>query len=166
MSIIAALLLAAATPAPAIAPINVPTGAALQSAIAARDDEFFDLFFSGCDPDRLATMLTPDFEFYHDREGVVTRTAAPFVAQYREHCEAGKAPDAWHSRRELVASSLRVFPIKGYGAIEQGEHLFYERRGEGSERLAGRAAFSQLWALDGGVWKLARVFSFDHSAAK
>jgi hypothetical protein len=166
MSIIAAFLLAAATPAPASAPIDVPTDAALRSAIVARDNEFFALFFNGCDPDRLAKMLAPDFEFYHDREGVVTRAAAPFVVQYRERCEAGKAPDAWHSRRELVASSLKVFPIKGYGAIEQGEHLFYERRGEGSEHLAGRAAFSQLWALDGGVWKLARVFSFDHSAAK
>ena len=166
MSIIAALLLAAATPAPTSVPTNIPTGAALRSAIVDRDNEFFTLFFSGCDPDRLAKMLTPDFEFYHDRERMVTRTAAPVVVQYRDRCEAGKAPDAWHSRRELVASSLKVFPIKGYGAIEQGEHLFYERRGDGSERLAGRAAFSQLWALDDGVWKLARVFSFDHSATK
>lgn len=166
MSVIVALLLAAAAPAPTSPPVVVPAGAALESTIAARDQEFFALFFSGCDPERLAAMLTPDFEFYHDRDGVVTRSAAPFVAQYRERCEARKAPDAWHSRREVVASSLRVFPIKGYGAIEQGEHLFHECRGDGPERLAGRAVFSQLWALDGGIWKLARVFSFDHSTAR
>ncbi len=160
MSMVLALLLAAATPAPP------PEGSALTAAIAARDDAFFALFFNGCDPDRLAAMLTDDFEMYHDRDGLVTRSAQPFVAQYRQRCTDRKAPDAWRSRRELVAASLKVYAIAGYGAVEQGEHLFYERRGDGPERLAGRAEFTQLWVLDGNVWKLSRVFSYAHAATK
>ena len=65
----------------------------------------------------------------------------------------------------LVAESLNVHPVPGYGAIEDGEHLFYERQGEGPERLVGRARFTQLWRLSVDGWRLARVFSYAHAAA-
>ena len=152
-------LLAAAAPAEAV---TLPEGEALTAAVAARDAEFFALAFEGCDPDRLRTMLTPGFEMYHDRGGVVARTADAFVADYRESCTARQAPDAWRSRRELVAASLNVHPVPGFGAIEDGEHQFYERQGDGPERLAGHARFTQLWRLGPDGWRLARVFSYAH----
>ena len=151
---------------PAAAEVTLPTGEALTAALAARDAEFFALLFEGCDPEALGSMLTPDFEMYHDRGGVVARTAAEFLAGYRESCTDRQAPDAWRSRRELVAATLNVHPVPGFGAIEEGEHDFYERQGNGPERLAGHARFTQLWRLDGGAWKLARVFSYAHRAAE
>jgi hypothetical protein len=103
---------------------------------------------------------------YHDRDGVVARDAATFVEDYRKWCTERQAPAAWRSRRELVRSTLSVHPVPGYGAIEDGEHLFYERQGNGPEHLAGRARFTQLWRLDPDGWKLSRVFSYRHRAAE
>lgn len=156
---------ALAVAAPAAAAVALPEGAALTEAVRVRDAEFFDLAFLRCDPARLRTMLTADFEFYHDRDGVVARDAEAFVADYDRSCHARQQPDAWRSRRELVAASLNVHPVPGFGAIEDGEHLFYERQGEGPEQLVGRARFTQLWALTPDGWRLARVFSYAHAAA-
>ena len=158
-----ALALAAA-PAVAAA-VTIPEGDALTRAIAERDSEFFALAFEGCDAASLGTMLTPDFEMYHDKGGVVARSADTFVAEYAKDCENKKKPDAWRSRRELVASSLNVHPVPGYGAIEDGEHLFYERQGDGPEKLVGRARFTQVWALTPDGWRLARVLSYAHAPA-
>jgi len=143
----------------------LPEGPALTEAIAARDSEFFELLFEGCDPARMARMLTPDFEMYHDRGGVVATSAEAFVADYSRTCAARRAPDAWRSRRELVRPSLNVHPVPGFGAIEDGEHLFHERQGNGPERLVGRARFTQAWKLTPQGWQLARVFSYAHGPA-
>jgi hypothetical protein len=155
---ILALLLAAATPAP------LPQGPALTAAIEAVDAEFFGLFFTGCDPKKLATEITPNFEFYHDKDGVVATNGPAFVELYAKGCEAKKAPDAWRSRRELVPGTVKVWQIGSWGAVEQGEHVFYERKGDGPEKKVGRALFTQLWMYENGQWKLARVLSYDHSA--
>ena len=160
LGLMLAAVLQAATPA------AVPEGEALKAALAARDAEFFALVFEGCDPARLTTMLEPDFEMYHDKGGVVATEAAPFVAQYAKDCAERKKPDAWRSRRELVAGTMTVHPIKGYGAIEQGDHVFYERKGDGPEKKVGKARFTQLWRLTPDGWRLARVFSYDHAPAE
>jgi hypothetical protein len=143
----------------------LPEGPALTEAIAARDSEFFELLFEGCDPARMATMLTPDFEMYHDRGGVVAIGSEAFVADYARNCAARGAPDAWRSRRELLRPTLNVHPVPGFGAIEDGAHQFHERQGDGPERLAGRARFTQLWKLTPQGWQLARVFSYAHEPA-
>lgn len=137
---------------------------ALSEAILDRDAAVFDTMFNRCEPDVLADMVTPDLEFYHDRGGAMIGRET-FVADYARNCEARKAPDAWRSRRELVAGSARVQSIPGFGAVEEGEHLFYERKGDGAERLTGGARFTILWKLTDGRWRMARVFSLDHSAA-
>jgi hypothetical protein len=141
----------------------IPEGPALEDSIAARDAEFFELVFVGCDPKRLATMLTDDFEMYHDRGGLVATAAAPFVEQYSKDCVKRSQPDEWRSRRELVAGTLKVWPVPGFGAIEDGEHVFYERKGDGPEKKVGRARFTQAWKWTPEGWRLARVFSYDHS---
>ena len=165
MGILLALGVAAAPVAAQTATTPVPAGAELTRSLAAVDADFFALFFLGCDPARLTTLVTEDLEFYHDKAGVVATSGAALVADYAKNCEARKAPDAWRSRRELVPETLRVDPVPGYGAIEYGEHRFYERKGDGPERLAGFAVFTMLWKLDAGAWKLARVMSYGHRAA-
>jgi hypothetical protein len=159
---ILAVLAAAAQPAEAGPAI--PAGSALRAEIAARDAELFDTLFNRCDPARMRSLLADDLEFYHDRDGVV-RGADAFVADYARFCGERQAPNAWRSRRALVEGSLTVDPVPGVGAIEAGEHLFYERRGDGPEHLAGRARFAQLWVRAADGWRLSRVFSYGHSAA-
>ena len=144
----------------------LPQGAGLTNAIAERDVAMFSLFFDKCDPAALSAMIAPDFEMYHDRDGVVATSGARFIALYAKSCAAKKTPDAWRTRRELVTASLNVHPVPGLGAIEDGEHVFYERRGDGPERKAGSARFTQLWRLSPGGWQLARVFSYGHKAAE
>jgi len=156
-----AMAAAALSPAPTV---ELPAGDTLRTAVAARDAELFELIFERCEPARLESMLVPDFEMYHDKGGAVARTAAAFVADYAKDCEEKKKPGAWRSRRALVESSLSVHPVPNYGAIEDGEHVFYERQGEGPEKLVGRARFTQLWALTPDGWRLARVFSYAHQA--
>jgi Domain of unknown function (DUF4440) len=149
----------------AAATLTLPEGPALTEAIRARDAEFFAVYFDRCEPAKVAALITPDLEMYHDKGGVVARTAKAFVADYRKSCTAKLKPDAWRSRRELVAESFKVYPVPGYGAIEEGDHVFYERRGDGPEKRAGIAHFVQLWALTPDGWKLARVLSYAHAPA-
>ena len=156
---ISLLLIAAAAAAP------MPEGPALRTSIEARDTELFELFFRGCDPVRLRTMLADDLEFYHDKGGFVFRNADAMVTDYAKQCAERAKPDAWRSRRELVVSSLIVDPVPGHGAMEAGDHLFYERKGEGPEKLVGRARFAMVWTWDGEEWKLSRVLSFGHGPA-
>ncbi len=145
---------------------TLPEGPALKATMEKVDAEFFGLFFQQCDPVRAAAALTPDFEMYHDKEGEVARSAADMVTLYTRQCEAKKAPGSWLSRRELVPGSITLHPIAGIGVFQQGEHVFYERQGNGPEKVVGKAKFSHFWRLEPDGWKLARVFSYDHEAVK
>ncbi len=149
---LALLALAAAT-------VQVPaTGPALTQTIAARDADLFHTYFDICDPKKMASFLTPDLEFYHDKAGFDAHSGQEFVDQYAAKCADYGKPDTVRLRRALVPSSLNVEAIPGFGAIEEGDHLFYVRQGSGPEQLAGRAHFVQLWALgEDGVWRVKRV---------
>ena len=144
----------------------MPEGPALRASIEARDADLFGLFFGGCDPARLRTMLADDLEFYHDKGGFVFRSADAMIADYSKQCAERAKPDAWRSRRELVRSTLVVDPVPGYGAMEAGDHLFYERKGDGPEKLAGKARFAMVWKWQDGQWKLSRVLSYGHGPAE
>jgi uncharacterized protein DUF4440 len=163
-----ALLAAAAIAAPAAQPVNVPPQPQLTEEIRQADLELFKLYFTGkCDAARFRSMLRPDVEFYHDKAGFNIHSADEFVANYMDKCRSRDDPKSTQVRRELIASSYHVDPVPGWGAIEIGEHLFYEVKGEnGPEHLVGRAAFAQLWVLEAdGKWRLSRVLSYSHQPA-
>lgn len=157
---LAFLAAVAAAPAP-----TVPPQPALTQAIRARDADFFELFFTGCDPSRLRTMLAPDVEFYHDKGGFIFRDADAMVADYAKNCAARSKPEAWRSRRVLAPGNLHIDPIPGHGAIEAGEHYFYERKGDGPEKRVGYGRFAIVWTLAPDGWRLSRALSFDHRPA-
>lgn len=140
----------------------VPSDAELKVQIEARDTELFDVYFNKCQPDQLRKMVTPDVEFYHDKGGVVAHDANALVADYEKSCREKLSPDAWRSRRELVSPSLRVYPIPGFGAIEEGDHRFYERKGDGPEKLVGAAHFVIVWSMQTDGWRMSRVLSYGH----
>lgn len=133
---------------------NDPAARALFDTVAALDTELFDSFNRCADPAQLKrheALFAPDVEFYHDLGGV-TWTREQMLANTRNNV-CGKI------RRELVPGSLRVYPIKGFGAMEIGEHRFCAS-GEG--QCAGRGEFVMIWRRDGERWIVTRVLSYAH----
>jgi|KBSMisStaDraftv2_1062788.scaffolds.fasta_scaffold06332_5 hypothetical protein len=149
------------------AAIQVPaTGPALTQAIAARDAALFRTYFDECDPAKMGSFLTPDLEFYHDKAGFDAHSAKEFVDDYARKCADYGKPDTVRVRRELVPGSLNVEAIPDFGAVEEGDHLFYVRQGNGPEQLSGKAHFVQLWQLgEDNVWRVKRVLSYSHMPA-
>lgn len=115
------------------------------------DQEVFENAFVACDAERFRALFTDDAEFYHD---VVGPTYGKDVWTLKG-CPANDGV-----RRILVADSLRVYPMKDFGAIQMGEHWFVE---EGAE-TSTLAKFVHLWRLQEGEWRIARVLSFDHQS--
>lgn len=134
----------------------------LQEAIHESDAALFGAAFESCDLDALERLVADDLEFYHDVGGVTARSGREFIDRITRGCEARKAPDAWRSRRELVEGSMRVYPVPGYGAMQVGEHKFYERQGNGPEKHVGTAEFSHVWRYADGRWRVVRVLSYAH----
>lgn len=130
------------------------TSGELFGTIAALDAAAFAAFNDCASPGQLekhGSAFATDVEFYHDNGGVTWSRAEMLANTAKFVC--GKF------RRELVAESLRVFPIKGYGAIAQGQHRFCPI---GGSRCEGMADFTMVWRNDGGRWQITRVLSYGH----
>ena len=125
----------------------------LDQTIAARDAELFDAY-NRCDLDRFGAAFAPDVEFYHDLGGV-SRDRQTVIDNTRKYI-CGKV------RRELIPGTLKVYPIKDFGAIEEGEHRFCQV----TEGCAGIAKFIIIWRRDGDQWIVTRVLSYGHREAR
>ncbi len=121
----------------------------LFDALARMDEELFDAAFVNCDASRFRALFTDDAEFYHDRTGL----AAGEAARTLKSCPRDNGVT-----RTLIPGSLEVYPMHGYGAVQMGRHVFAKKGEPGSEV----AKFVHLWKQEDGVWRLARVLSFDH----
>ena len=125
----------------------------LTRAITALDKQLFDAY-NTCNIEKLGTLVTDDLEFYHDKTGLAVGKQVFLDAIKKNIC--GKVT------RELVQGSLEVYPLHGYGAVEIGLHRF---RHPGDSDV-GEAKFVQLWQYKDGAWKISRVISYDHGAAR
>lgn len=159
MSVIASAMVALAVPGAAVAgsggdqPATQSTDS-LQDTIAALDAAVFDAFNTCSNPaqlDRHAGYFASEVEFYHDTGGV-TRSRTKMLQNTARHV-------CGTFRRELVPGTLKVFPIKDYGAIEQGSHRFCHFEGGTCE---GMADFVIVWHNQEGHWKITRVLSYAH----
>ncbi|PTS96183.1 DUF4440 domain-containing protein [Pedobacter sp. HMWF019] len=112
--------------------------------------------FNNCDSVNYKNYFTEDLEFYHDLGGLTVGLANE-LKSFREMCHRGS-----HIRRELIKSSLEVHPLKGYGAVEIGVHRFYHTNKGQQEKISGTYKFVQVWKLEDGHWKIARVISYGH----
>lgn len=137
-----------------------PAAAAWETEVRQFDAAYWQAFNS-CSVAKLADMNTDDLEFYHDKGGLEKGKALFTDAISKNIC--GR-PDI-RVRREEVAGSMNFYPLRDgatlYGAIISGEHRFYSVR-KGTETLGGQARFTHVLLLKDGVWKVARVLSFDH----
>lgn len=141
------------TPAMAMEPVED-----LHTTIAAQDAAVFDAFNRCEDPaqlERHASHFDPAVEFYHDTGGV-TWTRDEMLANTRKYV-------CGNFTRALVPGSLRVYPVKDFGAISQGEHRFCQVANGACE---GAADFTMVWQLqDDGQWRITRVLSYGHRAS-
>lgn len=149
-------------PAGAQAPREALTPDGLNTAITARSAELFDAIFTQCRPDAVADTITGDFEFHHDRWGTIATSRSAFVDSLRRQCERRRTGEDIGSRRELVEGTQAVFPAGENGAIETGVHRFHVPAPDGGETLVGIARYSHLWRREDGVWRVARILSYDH----
>jgi Domain of unknown function (DUF4440) len=133
---------------------NIKSQEELTHAITSLDTQLFDAY-NTCNLDKLGSIVVNDLEFYHDKTGLAVGKQAFLDAIKNNIC--GKVT------RKLVAGSLEVYPLKGYGAVEIGAHRFYH---PGSEKPDGEAKFVMLWQYKDGSWKISRVISYDHEPAK
>lgn len=157
------VVLAAATAllAPALTFSQVDPSSDLYATLKAKDSLLFDVGFNTCDIGQFETLVSEDFEFYHDQSGMVS-SKAEFIAGIKEGlCRLGYKP-----RRQLTEGSLTVFPLQRngvvYGAIQMGDHEFYALEENKPEYPTSAAKFTHLWLLEEGEWKLSRILSYDH----
>lgn len=127
----------------------------LDRAITALDAALFDSY-NRCDLVKFASFIDDNVEFYHDQGGVTLGQAALTDSVKKNIC--GKVT------RDLVPGSLKVYPMKGYGALEVGVHRFHHPGHDDTERV-GEGQFIHLWQYKDGAWKITRVVSYDHHAA-
>ena len=124
--------------------LDATSSGALYDELARLDSLLFDAFFVKCDTQRTNSFFTDDLEFYHDLTGLKSgKTARDAFRQ---------CPRDNGGTRVLVPGSLRVYPIKDYGAIQTGVHRFGQTE----------AKFVHVWRKKNGEWKITRVLSFDH----
>jgi Beta-lactamase/Domain of unknown function (DUF4440) len=126
-----------------------------------KDNLLFNQGFNNCDISQFQNLVSNNFEFYHDKGGL-TASKTAFI----ESIKTGICKMSNKARRELMVGSLEVYPLEKagvlYGAIQIGQHRFYETEKDKPERLTSIAKFTHLWLLENGEWKLSRVLSYDH----
>lgn len=154
VAVIVAMTLTAAAVFAADTPVKGQADDPLFDTIAALDNAVFDAFNKCSAPEELklhASYFAPDVQFYHDKDGV-TWTRQDMLANTAKNA-------CGNYRRELVPGTLKVYPIKDYGAIEQGVHRFCQIKSGACE---GMADFVIIWTNQGDEWKITRVLSYSH----
>src|SRR3974377_1213600 len=136
---------------------KITSQAELDKAITALDTQLFDAY-NHCDLAKFASLLDENVEFYHDQGGV-TLGREKLTESIKNNICAGD------TQRVLVPGTLRIYYMKGYGAIEMGVHRFLHPKTE-AVNGTGEGSFVNLWQYKYGAWKLTRALSYDHHAAK
>lgn len=133
-----------------------PSADPLFNTISALDAAAFDAFNNCSTPGQLekhASYFAPDVEFYHDTGGVTWSRQEMLANTAKYVCG--------NFRREVVPGTLKVSPIKDFGAIETGSHRFCQFA---SGKCEGLADFAIVWNNRSGNWVITRVLSYGHRA--
>jgi ketosteroid isomerase-like protein len=99
------------------------------------------------------SMFSEDLEFFHDLGGL---TGYNHTVDFMRSVATGKND----LRRELLSSSLEIYPVPGYGAIQKGAHAFCHT--ENGKQVCGTYQFIHIWKKTGDSWRITRVVSFGH----
>lgn len=127
---------------------------ALVEKMKALDTELFESFNHCHDPKKLekhASYFSADVEFYHDNGGVTWDRDTMISNTSKNACG--------NYTRKLVAGSLKVHPIKAFGAITEGVHIFCQNK---TQKCEGKADFVMVWRNINNNWEITRVLSYGH----
>ena len=129
------------------------------------DSLLFEEGFNKCRLTVVDSIVSTDFEFYHDQNGMQDKPL--FLKGFKESlCSTSERKPI----RKLVKGSLDVFPLYNegilYGAIQNGVHEFYIKEPEKELYKTNIAPFTSLWIIEKNQWKLKRVLSYDHQNPK
>lgn len=122
--------------------------------MTALDSEVFESFNLCQDPKELAkhaSYFSADVEFYHDNGGVTWGRDSMIANTKNNACG--------HFTRKLVTGSLQVHPIKEFGAITTGLHIFCQNK---TQKCEGKADFIMVWRNTNNKWEITRVLSYGH----
>jgi hypothetical protein len=136
---------------------EIKTEAQLEATVGELDRQLFEAY-NHCDLKKFDSLLADDVEFYHDQGGVTLGHAALTESVRKNICTGD-------TQRVLVPGTLKIYPMKGFGAIEMGVHRFTHPR-TGATNGTGEASFVHLWRYRDGAWKLSRALSYDHHSAQ
>lgn len=130
--------------------------------LKALDSLLFERGFNECDMSVFEAHTSEDLEFYHDQGGVST-TRKEFLNDVKQNiCSSLEQKPI----RRLKEGSLEIFPLYDqgvlYGAIQKGEHDFFIREPGKELYQTSTAKFTHVWLLQGEIWMLKRVLSYDH----
>ncbi|MEX1826764.1 nuclear transport factor 2 family protein [Luteibacter sp. CQ10] len=124
--------------------------------VTALNTEFFGAF-NRCDVagqlEKHASLMDTNVEFYHDKGGV-SWTRKDYIDKTRQNV-------CGHYRRKLIPGTMEVYPIEGFGAIEEGQQDFCDLR---SDTCFGQAKFMIVWHRTPDGWRATRIFSYGHRA--
>jgi len=136
----------------------------LSATMLALDTELFSSF-NNCENEqeliRHTNYFDPNVEFYHDNGGV-TWNREDMIRNTRANA-------CGNFTRELVVESFSAHPIKSFGAITKGVHLFCQRSNQSPnssdvKTCEGKADFVMVWRNDNDTWQVTRVLSYGHQA--
>jgi hypothetical protein len=155
------VLVAVSVPISAASTVPSPQNPAVDSLfteISALDEAVFDAFNKCRSADELqkhSSYFAADVEFYHDTGGVTWDREDMIANTQKNACG--------NYRRELVPDTLKVFPVKDFGAIEQGVHRFCQ---VDSGVCEGMADFVIVWRRQDSQWLITRVLSYGHRSTE
>jgi len=131
---------------------DTPTSGPLYNEIAHMDSLMFDAFNSR-NIASLKQFFDHGLELYQDNIG---------VRNYNETIEAftNLFKMEYVLTRKLVPGSMEVYPIKGYGAIQTGEHVFSHI--ENGKYQKGTFKFMQIWQKKEGIWQVTTEITYGH----
>lgn len=136
---------------------------ALFLTIKSMDSLFFNIAYNQCDTAMGRNLISRNFEFYHDKGGVLLDTVNELASEVMIDDLAWICIGTF---RKLVDNNMEVYPLyeneKLYGVIQTGDHQFFNVENNTPTDLTANAKFIHLWILENNNWKLRRVFSYDH----
>ena len=112
------------------------------------DAKYFNAYNS-CDIETQSEMIPDNFEFYHDKGGLMTSKEDFLKALKTNIC--GKI------KRTLVEGSVEVYSINNYGAVQIGYHRFFNN--QEPDAISNPSKFIVIWQKTNDSWKMARVVS-------
>ena len=115
-------------------------------------DSIYFSAYNNCDMETQDSIYSENLEFYHDKNGL--RTSKQDILTSIKNNICGKL------RREVIKGSVEVYPINNFGAIQIGQHRFYNINYPNSPPTEP-GKFILFWKNENNSWKIARVVSLN-----